>query len=152
MATQLLGKRLALLHEAVPGAVRVATTVPAGSETAELNLAETQAAAEVLGLELLALRVSGPEDLARSLDALPPGHVQALLMVPSSDLPSVPLAAQHRLPAMYPRREYVVSGGLMSYGPNNPTLYRRAAQYVDRILQGAKPSDLPISSPASLIS
>ena len=147
VATQLLGKRLALLHEAVPGIIHVALIVPAGSETAELNLAETQAAAAVLGVDLLALRVSGPEELAREVEAIPPGHAQALLMLPGSDLPVVGLAAHHGLPAMYPRREYVVGGGLMSYGPNSPALYRRTAEYVDRILKGTKPADLPVEQP-----
>src|SRR3982751_5538741 len=79
VARQLLGKRLALLYEALPGVTRVAAIQPAGSETAELNLAETLSAAEVLGLELLPMRVRGPDDLARAIESATTERVQAIL-------------------------------------------------------------------------
>ena len=113
---------------------------------------ETKVAADRLGLSLKFEPVRGPEDFDATFSAIGADHPDALFELPSPLLFAervhiAALAVKHRLPAMYYLREFVDEGGLMAYGPDFTGLWRRAAEYVDKILKGAKPSDLPIEQP-----
>jgi putative ABC transport system substrate-binding protein len=115
-------------------------------------LEETEAAARALRVQLRHLEVQGPRDLDRQFAAISREKVGALIVLPSPMFLSerrliVDLATKNRLPAMFFLREFAEAGGLMSYGPNFPELWRRAATYVDKILKGAKPADLPVEQP-----
>jgi putative ABC transport system substrate-binding protein len=117
-----------------------------------LRLKETQAASKALGLQMQSLEVRGPNDLEGAFQAAVKGRAGGLTVGPSAVFTSnrnriLDFAAKKRLPGMYPWREYVEDGGLMSYAPNLSDRYRRAANYVDRILKGAKPADLPVEQP-----
>jgi putative ABC transport system substrate-binding protein len=150
ISPELGGKRLALLKEVFPKVSRVAVLVDPAITGA---LQDTRAAAEVLGVTLLPLEVRGPNpDLERAFRTATTERVGALLVAPgpATELDRkrvVDLAAKNRLPAMYGPREFVDVGGLMSYGPSFPDSFRRAATYVDRIVKGAKPADLPVEQP-----
>ena len=151
MDPQLSGKRLELLTQAVSGAKRVAVLMPSNPND-PLRWAETQAAASALSIALQALEVRSPDELAGAFEAAARERAEALLVVRSplthAQLPRIAeLAARGRLPAMYEGRDFVAVGGLMAYGPNQPAMFRRAAAYVDKILKGAKPADLPIEQP-----
>jgi ABC-type uncharacterized transport system substrate-binding protein len=148
----LSGKRLELLKEALPGVTRVATLWSSLSSEALLGLKETQDAAQGLSLNLHPVNVQTREDIETAFDEFPKINPNALLVVlsPQVTLHSkiiVDRALQHHLPGMYPTRQFVEEGGLMSYGPLIGDLYRRAATYVDKILRGAKPADLPVERP-----
>ena len=113
---------------------------------------ETEVAARTLGVKLQSLEVRSPDDFERAFQAAARGRAGALLVLADAMLGShrpriVGLAAKSRLPAMYPWREAVDTGGLMSYGTNFADLFRRAATYVDKILKGTKPADLPVEQP-----
>ena len=147
------GKWLELLKEIAPGVKRVAVirdpSVPAGSG----GLAAIQTVAPSLSVELTPVGVRDAGEIERAITTFARGPNGGLIMVgpPSSvqrhnDL-IVALAARHRLPAIYPNSIFVISGGLMSYGPDPVDPYRRAAGYVDRILKGEKPADLPVQAP-----
>ena len=112
-------------------------------------LNEAEAAARALGVQLQWVEARGPEDFARAFSAKTGARVGALTVLPGNVFVSerrrlVELAAKHRLAAVYPWREFVDDGGLMAYGPNLADLHRRAATYVDKILKGAKPGELPV--------
>jgi putative ABC transport system substrate-binding protein len=150
---ELSGKRLELLKEAVPKITRVAVLYDLNGQTHTRQLEELQVTAQALSLQLQALEVRYPQpEFERLFQAALSQRANALLTLPDpraffyrrrvSDL-----AAKSRLPAMYPRSAYVEVGGFMSYGPSLPDLYRRAAFYVDKILKGAKPADLPVEQP-----
>jgi putative tryptophan/tyrosine transport system substrate-binding protein len=149
---ELSGKRLELLKEAVPQASRIAVLMhTTARESAHWR--ETQAAAQALGVELHPVEVHHPDEIAGAFAAVQQTGAGALLVLTN---PSVlephrgeitALALQHRLPAMYPWRMYVDVGGLMSYGISLRWMYQRAAYYVDKILKGAKPADLPVEQP-----
>jgi putative ABC transport system substrate-binding protein len=150
---ELSGKRLELLKETVPKITRAAVLYDLDGQTHTRQLKEMQVAAQALGVQLQALEVRYPEpDFERLFQAAISQRANALLTLPD---PRVffyrrrvsDLAVKSRLPAMYPSRPYVEVGGLMSYGPSLPDLYRRAAFYVDKILKGAKPADLPVEQP-----
>jgi len=148
MVSELAGKRLELLTAAVPGVARVAV-LGASNQYEWSALAE---ATQASGLQLHALRVDSPDEFELAFAAAMREHADALLVLPSpvtnrSRRRIVDLAAQSRLPAMYPLKEYVEVGGLMAYGWSIPALYHRAATYVDKILKGAKPADLPVERP-----
>jgi putative ABC transport system substrate-binding protein len=147
------GKWLELLKEIAPGVKRVAVirdpSVPAGSG----GLAAIQTVAPSLSVELTPVGVRDAGEIERAITTFARGPNGGLIMVgpPSSvqrhnDL-IVALAARHRLPAIYPSSIFVISGGLMSYAPDRVDQYRRAASYVDRILKGEKPADLPVQAP-----
>ena len=113
---------------------------------------ETQIAAERLGLKLQSVEVRRPEDYDAAFAALTRQQAGALVVLPDPlnlihRARIVELASRHRLPTMFATRDYAEAGGLMSYGPNVADLYRRAAMYVDRILKGARPADLPVEQP-----
>jgi putative ABC transport system substrate-binding protein len=149
---ELAGKRLALLKEAVPKASRVAVLAnPANSGTPP-NVRETEVTARALGLRLQILEVRTPDELDGAFEAMQRGDAEALVQLPDGMLFSqrgriVDLAARRLLPAIYEDREFVDSGGLMSYGSGIAENFRRAATYVDKILKGAKPADLPVEQP-----
>jgi putative tryptophan/tyrosine transport system substrate-binding protein len=149
--TDLAGKRLELLREVLPGLRRLAILADVGNLGSVLELGEVQAAARTLGLEVAVSEIRRAEDIAPAL-AAHKARVDALY-VSAGPLVSTNLAPIHRwaigagLPTMHGLREYVEAGGLMSYGPNIPDLFRRAAELVDKILRGAKPGDLPVEQP-----
>ncbi len=152
MVPELGGKRLQLLKEVVPRASRVAVLWnPAVPFTGRV-VREMEAAARVLGVQLQPLEIRAPEDIDRAFEAAIRGRASALNVV---DDPLVfahrarilALAAKSRLPAIYPWREFVDAGGLMSYAANLADSFRRAATYVDKILKGTKPADLPVEQP-----
>ena len=146
----LAGKRLEILREIVPGLSRLA--VLAGHyPTAMLNVGEVQSAALKLGLEVIPLDVKRADDLAPAINSLK-GRAQAIYVVGDpivfdNQIQINTLALVARLPTMHNGRGYVEAGGLMSYGPSIPDQFRRAGDYVDKILKGAKPADIPVEQP-----
>jgi putative ABC transport system substrate-binding protein len=155
LAPELVGKHLEQLKQAVPGVSRVAVLWQPGGfgeRTEKDMLKEAEVAARALRVRLQVVEARGPADVARAFSDMTRAHAGALTVLGSSMFTSerrrlVDLAAKHRLPAVYPQREFVDVGGLMAYGPNVADLFRRAASYVDKILKGAKPGDLPIEQP-----
>jgi ABC-type uncharacterized transport system substrate-binding protein len=150
-ATDLAGKRLELLREVVPGLRRMAIMANVGAPAAVVEIGEVQAAARTVGLEVATSEIRRAEDIAPAFEALK-GRAEALYvaadpLINSNRLRINILALGARLPTMFPLREIVEAGGLMSYGTNFPDLFRRAADYVDKILRGAKPADLPVEQP-----
>jgi putative tryptophan/tyrosine transport system substrate-binding protein len=149
-------KRLQLLLEAVPGVTRVAALqqgamVRAAPARARMQHAVEEAARR-LGVHLQIVEVDAPDELEGAFAAMRREGAEALLMFHSPFFTAqrqrlVELAAQHRLPGIYESKAYVEAGGLMSYNVNNADLFRRAAAYVDKILKGAKPADLPVEQP-----
>jgi putative ABC transport system substrate-binding protein len=152
LAPEISGKQLELLKEIVPKLSRVAVL---GTSTAPGNaqaLKETELAAGAFRVKLQYLDILGPEDIENAFRAATKGRADAALVLGTPVLISqrrqiANLAIKHRLPAIYADRAYVESGGLMSYGTNVADLYRRAATYVDKILKGSKPADLPVEQP-----
>ena len=145
-------KRLELLKEMVPGLVRIAALYNMGNRTFALRWKEVELAARALGAESQLLDVRKPEDIAPAFAAATAQPAGALLvsidaLIQANQRTILELAAKHRLPAIYPTREFVENGGLMAYGVSYPDLYRRAATYIDKIFKGAKPADLPIEQP-----
>jgi putative ABC transport system substrate-binding protein len=150
-ATDLAGKRLELLREIVPGLRRLAIVANADASPAMLEMVEVQAMARALGLEVATHEIRRPEDIAPALESLN-GRAEALYvcndpLVTTNRIRINTLALGMRLPTIYNVREFVEAGGLMSYGPNFLDLYRRAADFVDKILRGAKPADIPVEQP-----
>jgi ABC-type uncharacterized transport system substrate-binding protein len=148
---EMSGKQLELLKEALPKLTRVAVLAdPASSPTAGL-LKEAKQAARSMGVQLRVLEARDPDELEGAFSTIKKERVGALLVIAAPFVGSNPrivsFATSIRLPAMYPYSESVDAGGLMSYGPNRPDLFRRAAIYVDKILKGAKPADLPVEQP-----
>jgi len=144
-------KRLELLREVVPKLGRLAILANVGNRAVVLDVREVQAAASALGLEAVTFEIRRAEDIAPAFDAFT-GHVHALYvagdpLVNTNRIRINSLALGVRLPTMHGYREYVEAGGLMSYGPNIPNQYRRAADFVDKILRGAKPGDIPVEQP-----
>jgi putative ABC transport system substrate-binding protein len=155
LAPELIGKCLEQLKQAVPGVTRVAVLWQPGGHgerTEQDMLKEAEVAARALGVRLQFVEARGPADLDRPFSDMTRARAGALTALPSSMFITerrrlVDLAAKNRLPTVYPWREFVDAGGLMAYGPNNADLFRRAATYVDKILKGAKPADLPVEQP-----
>ena len=144
-------KRLELLRDVIPGLHNVAIMGNSDNASAVLDMRETLTAARALGLDTVKSEIRVPEDIAAAIDALK-GRANALYvcndpLVATNRVRISTLALGARLPTMFGAKEYVDAGGLMSYGPNFPDLFRRAAGYVDKILRGAKPSDLPVEQP-----
>jgi putative ABC transport system substrate-binding protein len=147
----LAGKRLELLREIIPGLSRFAILINAGTANSGAELGAVQAAARTLGLEIVILEIRRPEDIGTTLDRLK-GSADALYVVQdplfiANRVRISTSALGARLPTMHAAREFVESGGLMSYGANFPDNFRRAADYADKILKGAKPSDIPVEQP-----
>ena len=152
LALDLNGKRLELLKEAFPKVTRVAFLTRLGTKTTEQRFNEAQVVAKGLGLRLQFLGAKGPEDLESAFEEAKRAGTQAVLAHPSTFVATnrariIELAAKHRLPAIYSGSEAAEAGGLMSYGPDILDNYRRAAIYVDKILKGANPADLPVQQP-----
>jgi putative ABC transport system substrate-binding protein len=155
LTPELVGKRLELLTQAVPGVSRVAVLWQPGFQgerTEKDMLKGADVAARALGVRLQFVEAQGPADFDRAFSDMTRARAGALTLVGSTMFISerrrlVDLAARNRLPAVYARREYVDAGGLMSYGSNIADLFRRTATYVDKILKGAKPADLPVEQP-----
>jgi ABC-type uncharacterized transport system substrate-binding protein len=152
LSTELVGKRLQLLKEAVPGLFRVAVLRDPTHPNATLQLREAEVAARSLKVQLQVLEARAPGDFAGAFAAMTNGRAGGLitlggLMFFVERTRIVELAAQSRLPAVYGAKENAEAGGLMAYGPNLRESYRRAATYVDKILKGAKPAELPVERP-----
>jgi ABC-type uncharacterized transport system substrate-binding protein len=152
ISSELSGKRLELLREAVPGLSRVALLWNPDVRGAILDYKETEAAARSRHLELQSVEVSRTADLDRAFSALTNQHAQAFILPPNpvaitNQGQIARRARRSRLPSIYAQQEYVSAGGLMSYGPSTAEMNRRAARYVDKILKGAKPADLPVEQP-----
>ena len=154
-STEVDGKRLQLLREVVPKATRIATLVWGKGPLKPLFLEQIRSAAQKMGITLVIQEVGTPEALAGAFEVMKRERAQALI-VPSSPFHNnnrkqiVELAAKHRLPSIYQDRAFVDEGGLMSYGSSATDMSRRAAFYVDKIIKGAKPADLPIEQPTTL--
>jgi len=152
VVVEVSGKRLELIREVVPGVSRVAALFNMSNPNDALQWKETETAAPTLRVQLQLLDVRKPGDFAGAFDAAVKGRAGALFvgldaLTWANHRPIVELAAKHRLPAIYGGREFVNAGGLIAYGVSYPHLYHRAASYVDKILKGAKPADLPIEQP-----
>jgi putative ABC transport system substrate-binding protein len=148
---ELAGKRLELLRELVPGLRRLAIMANADYPAALREMDEVNAAGHPLGVEAIALKIRQRADIAPAFETLK-NDTQALYVVGESlssanDVRINSFALAGRLPTMWANREALVAGGLMSYGPSFPSLYRRAAEFVDKILRGAKPADIPVEQP-----
>jgi putative tryptophan/tyrosine transport system substrate-binding protein len=147
---ELVSKRLGLLHELVPKAVRVAVLVnPANPSSAETALRETQEVARILGLQILVLKASTSNEIDTAFATLVRERADALFVGSDSFLGSrrvqfATLAARDKIPAVYFAREQVEVGGLMSYGTDDTEWYRQVGVYTGSILKGAKPADLPV--------
>jgi putative tryptophan/tyrosine transport system substrate-binding protein len=152
---ELVGKCLEQLKQVVPGVSRVAVLWrpgDAGEPTQKDMLKAAEVAARALGVRLQFVEARGPADFDSAFSDMTRARADALTVLPSVMFFSerrrlVDLAAKNWLPAVYAQREFVDAGGLMSYGPNLADLFRRAATYVDKILKGAKPGDLPVEQP-----
>jgi putative ABC transport system substrate-binding protein len=152
LTPELNGKRLELLKEVVPGMTRVAVLWNAANPANASAWQETQAAARTLGVTVQSLGVQDLNDLDGAFATLTETRPDALLVLGDSLINMrrqhiVEFATQQHLPSVFFGRDWVVAGGLMSYGPSIPDLYRRAATYVDKILKGTKPADLPVEQP-----
>jgi len=155
LTPELVGKRLELLKQAVPGATRFAVLWQPGGSSERRDkdmLKSAEATAQALGVRLQLHEARGPADLNRAFSEMTRAHADALIVLTSSVFFGerrrlVDLAAKNRLPTVYPWREGVDAGGLMAYGSDLADLSRRAATYVDKILKGAKPGDLPVEQP-----
>ncbi len=143
------GKWLELLRDTAPGRSRVAVFLEPENPSQIAYWQAIEAAAPAFGVQLTRLEVRGPEEIEQAVERFAQQPDAALLVVPNPptilhrDL-VIALAARHRLPAIYPYRFFASAGGFISYGVDLPDLYRQAAGYVDRILRGAKPGDLPV--------
>ncbi len=153
ISPELSGKRLELLREIVPGLSRVAFLWNPDVRGAVLDYNATESAARLLRLQLQSVEVPRAEDFDRAFSAITKERAQAMVL--PAGIPAayanrgqiVSFAQKNRLASMYGQREYVDAGGLMSYGPSTADMHRRAATYVDKILKGAKPADLPVEQP-----
>jgi putative ABC transport system substrate-binding protein len=152
LSPEISGKQLELLKEIIPKLSRVAvfgtSTIPGNAQA----LKEIELVAKAFGVQLQYLDVLGPKDIETAFRAASKGRAEAVLALGSSVLllqrtQVVELVGKNRLPAIYSQREFLEAGGLMTYGTNFADLWRRAATYVDKILKGAKPADLPVEQP-----
>ena len=149
--TDTAGKRLELLREVVPGLRRLAIMANSDNLANVLDMREAQAAARALGLDVVTSDIRRPEDIAPAFEALKEWvdalYVSGDQILNTNRMRVAVLALGARLPTMYSIREHIETGGLMYYGPNLADLYRRSADFVDKILRGTKPGDLPVEQP-----
>jgi putative ABC transport system substrate-binding protein len=148
----LVTKNLQLLKQAIPELASVAFMWNAALDTGAHALQEMRGATQRLGVQLYSVTVRSSDDFARAFAAITQAHAMALLVFPDPLTFShrgviVDFALKNKLPVMFGAREFVDTGGLMSYGPNFPDMFRRAADYVDKILQGVRPANLPVEQP-----
>src|SRR5262249_30408849 len=155
LGPELVAKRLQLLRDVVPGLTRAAALWHPhayGERTMANIVKDIEDAAATLGMQLQLVPADGPDDIVSAFSTMTGARADAFIVMPSPMLFGqhgriVELAASHRLPGMYQAREFADAGGLMSYGANLDDLFRRSATYVDKILKGAKPADLPVERP-----
>lgn len=153
MSPELGGKRLELLKEALPQLSRVAVIWNPDVRGSLLDYKELEEPARTLRLQLQSLEVSHADDLAPALSAIANARAEAMIVIVPNPVVRanraqlVSLAQKHRLPSMYGIQDYADAGGLMAYGVSSIDLFRRAATYVDKIVKGAKPGDLPVERP-----
>ena len=152
LSPEISGKQLELLKEIIPKLSRVAALGTSSNPANAPQLRELELAAGALNLKLQYLAVLDPKDIETAFQAATKGRADAVLVLPgpifNSNRPQIAkLAVKSRLPAIYSHSRYVIDGGLMTYGVNQADLDRRAATYVDKILKGAKPADLPVEQP-----
>jgi putative ABC transport system substrate-binding protein len=155
LGPELVGKCLEQVTQAVPGVTRVAVLWQPGAlgeRTEKEMLKGAEVTGRALGVRLQFVEARGPAEFDRAFSDMTSAHAGALTVLGSAMFFNerrrlVDLAAEHRLPTVFPWRDGVDAGGLMSYGPNGPDLFRRAATYVDKILKGARPADLPVEQP-----
>jgi putative ABC transport system substrate-binding protein len=156
LAVEITAKRLGLLHELVPVATRIGVLVnPAVGPTVETTLRDTREAARSLGLQIVAMEAGTSREIEMAFAGFARERADAIFVAPNAYLLSrrvqlATLATRHAIPTVYPWREAVEVGGLMSYGPDSADLYRQAGSYVGRILKGAKPADLPVNQSTKL--
>jgi ABC-type uncharacterized transport system substrate-binding protein len=153
-ARELRAKYLDLLKEAIPGATRVGVLWNPANPIHKPSLASIEAAAQALKVELHLMAVQDPKELESTFAVLTQKRADALTVFPDGMFLTqaqqiITLAARNRIPAMYGITEFVKAGGLMGYGVNLPDMYRRGASFVDRILKGARPADLPVEQPTT---
>jgi putative tryptophan/tyrosine transport system substrate-binding protein len=151
----LASKQLDLLRELTPRLSRVGILINLGNPLHEPQLRETKIATEAAGITLVPAEISSPDRLKSGFEVFTHEQVEALMVPPDTTFftlrrPIGELATIARLPAIYGYREHVYAGGLMSYGPDPREMFRRAATYVDKILRGAKPADLPVEQPTKI--
>jgi putative ABC transport system substrate-binding protein len=149
---ELSGKRLQLLTEIIPGLARVA--VLSNPLNPSIAVEQTKAAAQALGIETHVVEVQAPDKFESAFAAVTAAHAGALMVLPDPLLYGqhpriVTFTAASHLPALFPEREVAEAGGLIAYGPSIPASFQRAAAYVDKILRGAKPADLPVEQPTT---
>jgi putative ABC transport system substrate-binding protein len=150
---ELVGKRLELLNETVPKVSRIAFLMPADSATIKAMFDGAQGSAKALGVQFQSVEVKGPNpDIEGAFRTMIKERIGALVtegppLISSNRKRILEQATQHRIPAIHTDQEWANAGGFMSYGANRIDSYRRAAQYVDKILKGAKPADLPVEQP-----
>jgi putative ABC transport system substrate-binding protein len=149
LTAEVSAKRLEILKKVVPGLSRAATLWNPGNSAIVFSWKETQDAARALGVTLQSQEVQGPKDFAAAFATIAEGRPDALLVLQDAVTMQqrneiINFAIQKRLPSMFQEKGWAVAGGLMSYGENLPSMYRRAAYFVDRIFKGTKPADLPV--------
>jgi putative ABC transport system substrate-binding protein len=154
MAEGVSRKWVELLKEVLPKARRLAVLWDSRLAAHATMWREVQVAGQALGVTPLFWEARGPDEFERAFAAMGTERIGGLIILPypvagQNRRLILDLAAKHRLPAIYPFREFTEAGCLMSYGPNNVDLYRRAAHYVDKILKGAKPGELPVEQPTT---
>ena len=152
LSAEVTPKRLQLLKDAIPRLSRVAALYNPVDRAATTQLRDLESAARSLGMKLWPIEARGPGDFDSAFAAAVKGQAGALLVLAGATASAhrgrlVELAAKHRLPASFHERQAVEAGGLMSYGPDIPDLFRRTATYVDKLLKGAKPAELPVEQP-----
>jgi ABC-type uncharacterized transport system substrate-binding protein len=153
MTTEVIGKSLGLFEQTVPEVSPMAVLWNPDNVVYQGQiLRETEVAARKLNIQLQMFGARGPDEFDRTFAAITSARAASLLVLPDPVFSAytariADLAGKSRLPAMYGLREHAVAGGLMAYGPNYADLYRRAASYVDKILKGVKPADLPVEQP-----
>jgi putative tryptophan/tyrosine transport system substrate-binding protein len=152
LTRDLAGKRVEILREAIPGLRRLAILANVGNVAVVLEMRDAQAAARTLGYKVITMEIRQAGDIAPAFETLGDRAdaiytaIDAIVNTNRIQINSLALGA--RLPTMHGGREFVEAGGLISYGPNFPELFRRAADYIDKILRGAKPADIPVEQPA----
>jgi putative ABC transport system substrate-binding protein len=152
VAIDLAGKRLELLKETVPKLTRVGVLLNPGDPSSAGSLKKTKAAAREFGIQVQSLEVRSSSDFETAIKSASGGRVNALIILQNALINAhrarvIELASKNRLPTMFGEAVQVEAGGLISYAPNSADLFRRAATYVDKILKGAKPADLPVEQP-----
>jgi putative tryptophan/tyrosine transport system substrate-binding protein len=150
-----IGRRLQLLRQAVPGISRVAAVYGTGEEYATLAIERLKRHGRTLGMTIVPIEVRGPEDVERAFSEIKRESSDAVIGFGAATLVNrasiIRLAAQAKIPTIFTDKQYVDDGALMSYGVDLSDLFRRAASYVDRILKGAKPADLPVEQPTRYV-